>query len=59
MSENQPMSLKLEDVEAWAIREALKQTKGNISAASRTLGISRETLSQKIKKYGIPKDGEQ
>jgi len=58
LGEHQPMSLKLEDVEAWAIREALKQTKGNISAAARTLAISRETLSQKIKKYGISKDEE-
>src|SRR5207245_6402018 len=56
VSDNQPVSLKLEDVEAWAIREALKQTKGNISAASRTLGLSREALSQKIKQYGIAKD---
>jgi two-component system response regulator HydG len=55
---DQPVSLKLDDVETWAIREALKQTKGNISAAARTLGISRETLSQKIKKYGISKDGD-
>jgi Nif-specific regulatory protein len=56
---DQPVSLKLDDVEAWAIREALKQTRGNVSAASRTLGISRECLSQKIKKYGIPRDGEE
>jgi two-component system, NtrC family, response regulator HydG len=54
----QPMSLRLESVEKWAIREALKQHKGNISAAARTLGISRETLAQKIKKYEIPRDGE-
>ncbi len=54
----QPMSLLLDDVEAWAIREAVKRHKNNISAASRTLGISRETLAQKIKKYGIPRDGE-
>jgi two-component system response regulator HydG len=56
---DQPISLKLDDVEAWAIREALKQTKGNISAAARLLDISRETLSQKIKKYGISKNGEE
>jgi Nif-specific regulatory protein len=55
---DQPVSLKLDDVEAWAIREALKRHKGNVSATSRTLGISRETLSQKIKKYQIPKDGD-
>jgi two-component system, NtrC family, response regulator HydG len=56
---DQPMSLKLEDVEARAIREALKQTKNNVSAAARILGISREGLSQKIKKYGIAKNGEE
>jgi two-component system, NtrC family, response regulator HydG len=55
---DQPMSLKLEDLEAWAIREALKRTKGNISAAARMVGVSRETLSQKLKKYGITKDAE-
>ena len=54
----QPMSLKLEDMEGWAIREALKRHKGNASAAARTLGISRETLGQKIKKYNIPRSGE-
>jgi len=54
----QPLSLRLEDMEAWAIREALKRHKGNASAAARTLGISRETLGQKIKKYGIPRSGE-
>jgi two-component system, NtrC family, response regulator HydG len=56
---DQPASLKLEDIEGWAIREALKRHKGNATAASKTLGISRETLSQKIKKYGIPRSGEE
>ncbi|HYV37105.1 MAG TPA: sigma 54-interacting transcriptional regulator [Gemmataceae bacterium] len=53
---DQPVSLKLEDVELWAIREALKRQKGNISAAARTLDISRETLAQKIKKYNISRE---
>jgi Nif-specific regulatory protein len=57
-SSEQPVSLRLEDMEAWAIREALKRHKGNASAAARTLGISRETLAQKIKRYGIPRSGE-
>jgi Nif-specific regulatory protein len=52
----QPASLRMEDVEEWAIREALKRNKGNISAAARALELSRETLTQKIKKYGIPKE---
>jgi Nif-specific regulatory protein len=53
----QQMSLCLDDLEAWAIREALKRHKGNATAAAKTLGISRETLGQKIKRYGIPRDG--
>jgi two-component system, NtrC family, response regulator HydG len=53
----QPTSLRLEDMEGWTIREALKRHKGNATAAARTLGISRETLGQKIKRYGIPREG--
>jgi Nif-specific regulatory protein len=56
---DQPVSLKLVDVEAWAIREALKRTKNNVSAAARVLDISRESLSQRIKKYQIPRGGEE
>jgi transcriptional regulator with PAS, ATPase and Fis domain len=55
----QPASLRLEDMEGWAIREALKRHKGNATAAARTLGISRETLGQKIKRYNIPRSGEE
>jgi two-component system, NtrC family, response regulator HydG len=53
---DQPPSLKISDLEAWAIREALKRTKGNISAAARMVDLSRETLNQKMKKFGISKD---
>jgi Nif-specific regulatory protein len=56
---DQPLSLRLEDLEAWAIGEALKRHKGNITAAARTLGISRETLAQKIKKYNISRGGDE
>jgi PAS domain S-box-containing protein len=41
------------NVEKEAIFEALRKNKGNISKASRILGIDRSTLYRKIKKYKI------
>ncbi|HXG09189.1 MAG TPA: sigma 54-interacting transcriptional regulator [Gemmataceae bacterium] len=49
-------SLKLEELEAWAIRRALRQTGGNLTQAADLLGIHRDTLAAKIKKYDIRKD---
>src|SRR5262249_51957866 len=52
-----PLSLNLEHVEAWAIRQAITKTRGNKSKAARILGVARETLATKLKKYGIaPED---
>lgn len=42
-------SESLEDMEALAIRRAIETHDGNISAAARQLGISRNTLYRKIK----------
>jgi Nif-specific regulatory protein len=49
-------SLNLEELEAWAIRQALQQTRGNNTQAARLLGIHRDTLLSKIKKYGIERE---
>jgi transcriptional regulator with GAF, ATPase, and Fis domain len=57
--EDCPASLNLEELEQWAIRHALAQTGGNIMQAARVLGIHRETLGLKLKKYGIERRGEQ
>ena len=43
----------LEDLEKEALLKALEEAKGNISKASKTLGIDRSTLYRKIKKYKI------
>jgi DNA-binding NtrC family response regulator len=43
----------LEDVEARLIRYAIKQNNGNLSAVAQHLEISRQTLYNKMKKYGI------
>jgi DNA-binding NtrC family response regulator len=50
-------SLNLEELEASAICQALTETKGNLSQAAKALGIHRDTLSTKMKKYNIEKDG--
>jgi Nif-specific regulatory protein len=51
-----PPSLNLEEVEASTIRLALRQTHSNLSQAAKLLGIHRDTLGMKLKKYEIDKD---
>ncbi len=46
-------SLRLHDIEAWAIAEALKQTEGNKRRAAQLLGISRDTLYRKLEEMGV------
>ena len=42
-------------MERKAIEETLKMTKDNKSEAARTLGITRATLHNKLRKYDIGK----
>jgi DNA-binding NtrC family response regulator len=53
---NGPPSLDLAELEAWAIRKAMRQTKNNVTQAASILGIHRETLATKLRKYGIDKE---
>lgn len=54
---DRPPSLNLETLEEWAIREALAQTGNNNTQAARVLGIHRDTLINKLKKYRIERNG--
>jgi transcriptional regulator with GAF, ATPase, and Fis domain len=54
-SADAPPSLELEVVEAWCIRKAMRQTSHNITQAAKILGINRDTLAAKMRKYGIEK----
>jgi DNA-binding NtrC family response regulator len=56
---DRPTSLNLEEIEAWAIRQALEQTGNNKVKAARLLGIHRDTLINKIKAYRIERPGEE
>ncbi|GBC85176.1 Transcriptional regulatory protein ZraR [bacterium HR11] len=43
----------LREIEKRLIRRALTLTGGNLSAAARKLGLTRETLRYRVRKYGI------
>jgi DNA-binding NtrC family response regulator len=45
-------NLNLKEVEKYYIRLALKQTNNNKTKAAELLGISRKTLTEKVKSYG-------
>jgi two-component system response regulator HydG len=48
-----PGTLPLEEVEKATIVKTLEATGGNKSEAARRLGITRRTLHQKLRKYGM------
>jgi len=50
---NEEGNLKLEEMEKRLILTALSKSENNMSAASELLGITRQTLYNKIKKYGL------
>lgn len=45
--------IKLDELEQEMIRQALERTRGNRSRAARLLGLSRDTLLYRIKKYAL------
>jgi arginine utilization regulatory protein len=51
--ENQPLDSIIEGVEKSLILEALQECENNISRSSEKLGIKRQTLQHKLRKYRI------
>ncbi len=45
---------RVEEIEIACIRDALQQTRGNKLQASKLLGITRQGLDKKLKRYKIP-----
>lgn len=48
-----PDGASLEDLERDLVRQAMARTDGNVSAAARLLGISRDTLRYRLEKYSV------
>jgi transcriptional regulator of acetoin/glycerol metabolism len=44
---------KMDEMEAYAIENAIVQYKGNLTEAAKALGIGRATLYRKVKQYQI------
>jgi DNA-binding NtrC family response regulator len=52
-----PLDAARDEAERRQIRKALAQTNGAILAAAKTLGVSRTTLWEKMRRYGMAADG--
>ena len=46
-------TVTLDEMEKELIKEVMRQHDGNLSAVSQQLGITRQTLYNKLKKYGM------
>jgi Nif-specific regulatory protein len=53
---DQPLSLNLDDLSAWAVRKALARTEGNVTRTAELLGVARETLRTMMKKFQIERE---
>ena len=51
--QNKTQSQTLDDAEEQVIRNAMKKYNGNLSLVAKALNISRPTLYNRLKKYGI------
>jgi len=49
----QQQNITIEEMEKQMILNSIDKEKGNMSAVAKTLGITRQTLYNKLKKYGI------
>ncbi len=49
-----PIGSSLKEMEKEVILKTLEQTGGNRTKAALILGVTRKTLQNKIKEYGIP-----
>jgi DNA-binding NtrC family response regulator len=46
-------SMALDDMDCYIIRTVLERYAGNVTAAARALGTTRETLRYRVRKYGL------
>ncbi len=53
LNKNNLKNKTIEEMEVLLIKDAIKQNEGNISLVAKQLGITRQTLYNKIKKYNL------
>ena len=53
MVSGQTLQEKMEEAEKRLIQEALKENDGNITRTAKSLGISRQSLQYRMKKYHL------
>ena len=53
VGEGPPDTLRLEELERWAVGRAVEASGGNLTEAARRLGIGRTTLYRKLEAYGM------
>jgi transcriptional regulator with GAF, ATPase, and Fis domain len=46
-------SMDLDDMDRYIIETTLNSHQGNVTAAARALGTTRETLRYRVRKYGL------
>jgi transcriptional regulator of acetoin/glycerol metabolism len=54
---SRPSSLRVEDTEEWALRQALTESSGDIARTCELLGLSRATVYRRIRRYRISTTG--
>jgi DNA-binding NtrC family response regulator len=52
-------SMSLDDMDRHIVESAVQRAHGNLSAAARMLGTTRQTLRYRVKKYGISSSSEE
>ena len=50
-------SMALDDMDCYIIKTVLERLDGNVTAAARALGTTRETLRYRVRKYGLSASG--
>lgn len=53
LEEKPEESYNLEDLEKWAIKNALIKHRGNVSHAAKELGLTRGSMYRRMEKYGL------
>lgn len=56
-SEGLDLKAHMERIEVELIRQALRRADGVVAHAANTLGLRRTTLVEKLRKYGLGRDG--